>query len=111
FGIMKILLKFLSLALFVGFLCSNMSYEPTTDVMDFSYSVYSLKVSGILANAEDHGSGGGTTGCTADDPGECVAACNNGTTPCCVGESPNCSQWPSGLNPAYIECGNGTIWC
>ena len=49
--------------------------------------------------------GGGSSGCTADDPGECVAACDDGT-PCCVGNDPNCSE---GINS--ISCGNGTTWC
>lgn len=48
-------------------------------------------------------------GCTADDPGECVAECPDGS-PCCVGTSPDCSEDPF-ENARWISCGDGNIEC
>lgn len=49
----------------------------------------------------------GMSGCTADDPGECVSACSTGT-PCCVGYSPNCTE---GIDKRWIDCGDGHMSC
>lgn len=49
-------------------------------------------------------------GCSADDEGECVAKCDDGS-PCCVGISPNCKESTIDEETLWIDCGDGVMHC
>lgn len=100
----KKMLLVLSVLLFAGLMWYNLQQAEMQRNFDVpEISMLQLDSSPMMANAE-------TSGCVADDPGECVAGCDGGT-PCCVGLSPNCTEYAPWGPVMEFDCGYGATNC